>query len=177
MRIGTGGRSNLDPATATDPLSRHWSHIKGTNVVEKTEEEKGQRQLVDLAEGYPDIDTEIVKVGRRFYRVRESILNARPKDYSRCLFNDAPIDRYCVVCAFSLAHPESISPWLAPTEVRCLVHREPNSGKKSTPHCPCCGQPMACVLPVEVTLHQTRFIWICESRHSYLLTETQEGLS
>lgn len=123
-----------------------------------------------------DAETVIIKVGGRLFRVRQDILEAKPEDYSPWGCWDGLAERYCLICAFSLGHPENVSLWTPPMEIRCLVHRQPNGGRSTTPHCPYCSQEMVCVLPLEVTLHQLRYLWICEDRHCHVITESREGI-
>jgi hypothetical protein len=146
----------------------------------KIKMKKGTAPVTDLAEDYPDEEAEIITLVRRLYRVRKDILNSRPQDYTPWRFGEALPMRYCVICAFQLGlHPlELNSPWLPPEEHRCIVHCRPTDGRNLSrrPYCPYCAEPMSCVLPVEVAVCQTRFIWICEGGHCHLLTETMEGV-
>lgn len=137
-----------------------------------------QPQVIDLAgEDYDDEDTEIIKVGKRFYRVRQVILDAGPEDFSPWRF-ESPLDRrFCIDCAFELGRPGAHSPWAAAEDFRCVVHqRDQRSSRRIRPSCPYCGEAMEVVLPFEVPICSLRFVWICPERHTYLISDSLEGV-
>jgi hypothetical protein len=142
------------------------------NMDRKIEKEKEKLpQIIDLA-GDDVEDTEIIKVGKRLYRVAESILDASPPDYSRGLLEGLG-PRYCLSGGVTLANDNS--PWAEPLDVRCIVCRDGHSRQRN-PYCVYCGEPMIAVLPFEVLLHRLRFLWVCPDHHSWLVSDSIEGV-
>lgn len=136
--------------------------------------EKQPPQTIDLAGDAED--SELIKVGKRLYRVREDVLDARPSDYSRLPSEYTLLKRYCVICGFELGHPEDFSAYMGPEDCRCVVHRQPDGGRRIAPCCVYCGTRMEVVLPFEVLLHQLRFLWVCLDRHCYVVSDSIEGV-
>ena len=134
--------------------------------------------VIDLAgDLWEDLDTETITFGRRLYRVRKDVLNKEPPDFSPWQSDVALVERYCQICGFELAHAENFSQFMEPEDCRCVVHRGPDEGsKRRVPRCTFCGEEMTCALVFEVPLHSLRYLWICEARHSHVISNSREGI-
>jgi hypothetical protein len=146
--------------------------LEANEMTEKRKEKPPQ--VIDLPGDVKD--AEIITVARRLYRVREDVLEAKPEDYSPAPLENVLLKRYCVVCGFELGHPENFSPYMRKEDCRCVVHRQPDEGRRTTPRCVYCSQEMLCVLPFEVPLHSLRYLWVCPDRHCHVVSDSMEGI-
>jgi hypothetical protein len=137
--------------------------------------------IVDLAgDVVEDLDTEIITLNRRLYRVRKDVKDTEPPDFSPWQFDIALVERYCEICGFELAHAENFSKFMEPKDCRCVVHCGPDEDSERrvprVPRCTFCGEEMTCSQVFEVPLHQVRYVWICEAKHSHVISQSREGI-
>jgi hypothetical protein len=138
--------------------------------------EKQPPQVINLAGDLKDSATEIIKVGRRRYKVEKAALDASPLDFIEGWRDECLRPLYCLICGFELGHPEDFSAYMGPEDCRCIVHCQQDGGRRTAPCCVYCGTRMEVVLPFEVPLHSLRYLWICPDRHCHLVSDCLEGI-
>lgn len=126
---------------------------------------------IDIAgDGVPEDATEIIKVGRHYYRVVREYLDASPADYSRGWLEGVE-PRFCTACGVALGC--DLLPWTSPDDVRCVVHNADDGERHSTgrnPFCVFCGKKMIVAFPFEAPLHHPRVLWVCPHRCTWLVS-------
>lgn len=136
--------------------------------------EKQPPQVINLAGDTPDTATEIIKAGRRRYRVEKTALDASPLYYIEGWRDECLRPLYCMICGFELGF--DYKQFTPPQDVLCVVHRHDERTCRAIPRCVYCSEPMKVLLPFDVGLGATRFLWVCPDRHCHLVSDSMEGI-
>jgi hypothetical protein len=142
--------------------------------VEMNKKEKQPPQVINLAGDLKNSVTEIIKVGRRRYRVEKTALDASPLDYIEGWRDDCLRPLYCLICGFELGF--NYKQFTLPQDVLCVVHRHDEMNRRAIPRCVYCAEPMRVLFPFEVGLGAARFLWVCADHHCFIVTESLEGV-